>query len=504
MSDESVHAALRSEHQLVLIEAPAGCGKTHQGAEYARDLALVNERSRPLILTHTHAACSVFAERTAGMHGRVDIRTIDSVVAQIAAAYHQTLGIPGDPAVWVRQHGYSQLALKVARLLEKHPMIASAVAHRHRVIICDEHQDSSGDQHALVMAFLNQGARVRMFADPMQKIFGDNVVAGSFPPWVWSKLKESAHACEELDFPHRWKSGCQDLGQWTLKARESLKAGGQIDLTSGVPESVQIVKADNQAKKNLEYQPANKHRKPIDEFVKADASLLILTHHNVTARGFRGAFARQFPLWEGHTRNSLEKLAEQMKAKSGDATAIASAAVAFLEETCKGLSASAFGGLFTEEVQNGCTKPRTKKPAKIQALARLILDDPTHRGVSRMLKRLAELNAHDADFLDVALDHYREFHDAVRLGEYETPDMGLAEITHRRTYSRPKPPAKAISTIHKAKGLECDAVLLMPCDAKTFPDKHEIRCLLYVALSRAKKRLMLVLPSAGPSPLFKV
>jgi CRISPR/Cas system-associated endonuclease/helicase Cas3 len=36
MSDESVRAALRSDAPLVVIEAPAGCGKTHHGADYAR------------------------------------------------------------------------------------------------------------------------------------------------------------------------------------------------------------------------------------------------------------------------------------------------------------------------------------------------------------------------------------------------------------------------------------------------------------------------------------
>jgi DNA helicase-2/ATP-dependent DNA helicase PcrA len=46
--------------------------------------------------------------------------------------------------------------------------------------------------------------------------------------------------------------------------------------------------------------------------------------------------------------------------------------------------------------------------------------------------------------------------------------------------------------------------VVMPCDAKTFPDKDDARCLLYVALSRAKKRLMLVLSRNNPSPLFKI
>ena len=40
---------------------------------------------RLLILTHTHAACSVFAERTRGGAG-VEIRTIDSLITHIATA----------------------------------------------------------------------------------------------------------------------------------------------------------------------------------------------------------------------------------------------------------------------------------------------------------------------------------------------------------------------------------------------------------------------------------
>ena len=40
MSDDSVHAALRSDAPLVVVEAPAGCGKTTKGADYAREIAV--------------------------------------------------------------------------------------------------------------------------------------------------------------------------------------------------------------------------------------------------------------------------------------------------------------------------------------------------------------------------------------------------------------------------------------------------------------------------------
>jgi ATP-dependent exoDNAse (exonuclease V) beta subunit len=210
MSDDSVHAALRSKAPLVVVESPAGCGKTHQGADYAREMAVASGSSRLLILTHTHAACSVFSDRTKGTGSRVEIRTIDSAIALIASAYHAGLGLPADTAAWLRQRqddGYAELGLKVAALLKCYPMIAASLAQRHPVIICDEYQDSSGDQHSVIMALLGHGARLRVFGDPIQKIFKDRVFVGACPPCDWEDLTRQAHAFEHLDIPHRWSTG---------------------------------------------------------------------------------------------------------------------------------------------------------------------------------------------------------------------------------------------------------------------------------------------------------
>jgi hypothetical protein len=505
VSDESVYQALRSAGQLVVVEAPAGCGKTHQGAEFARESAAAGP-GRTLILTHTHAACSVFAARTQGMGNRLDIRTIDSIVGQVAAAYHLGLGLPVDTAAWLRQreNGYQELAVKVATLLKRRPMIAAALARRHPIIICDEHQDSSGDQHALVMTLYEQGARLRIFSDPMQRIFNDKPVDGSSPPCNWSLLCNTADAFEKLDYPHRWDDGCPDLGKWTLRARELLKSRGRIDLRTGLPASVLVVVAENNAQRSLDFRLDAQERKPVDAFQTAQSSLLVLTRHNNTARALCAVFGRRIPLWEGHTRPGLERLVQTMvSAVPGDRSALATAIVTFMNDVGKGFSPSAFGDVFEAEVAAGCSKPRKGKPAVIQQLARFIVADPTHRGVAAMLQHLSDLKAsHHPDLCDVEMDCYREFREAIRLSTFESPDAGLAEITHRRSYARPAPPSRAISTIHKAKGLECASVILMPCDKTTFPDRDEARCLLYVALSRAKSRLMLVVSRDNPSPLF--
>lgn len=506
MSDDDVRAALRSEASLVAVEAPAGCGKTYQGADYARDAMAVTS-GRVLILTHTHAACSVFAERTTGVGSRVEIRTIDSIISAIATRYHAGLGLPPDPASWARQrkNGHAELAVKVAMLLKRYEMISDSLARRYPTVICDEHQDSSGDQHALAMSLHKHGARVRLFADPMQKIFREKRLPGASSPYDWDSLVADADLAVELEYPHRWDRGCHQLGQWTLAARTALKTGGLVDLRTR-PSSVHVVYARNRAQRNLDYRLSSAERKPIDAVEARSSSLLILTRHNETARAFRSFFNRRIPLWEGHTRPGLEALVEVLssESKSTTAAAIASAIVSFMGEVGKGFSPSAFGNRFEQEVLEDCRKCARGKFAAIQSLARLILLEPDHRGASKMLRRLAELCEEDAAFRDVKIDCNKEFWEATRLGDFETAEAGLTEITHRRTYTRPKPPARAISTIHKSKGLECDSVILMPCNAATFPDTPEARCLLYVALSRAKSELLLVCSPDSPSPLLRL
>jgi len=134
MSDDSVHSALRSSARLVVVEAPAGCGKTYQGADYARDAMSEVGKRRVLVLTHTHAAVSAFADRTNDndRQRNVDIRTIDSLLVQIASAYHSTLDLPKDVGAWAccASDRYGIVAQRVASLLRDSPNVAFSLAKR--------------------------------------------------------------------------------------------------------------------------------------------------------------------------------------------------------------------------------------------------------------------------------------------------------------------------------------------------------------------------------------
>jgi DNA helicase-2/ATP-dependent DNA helicase PcrA len=426
----------------------------------------------------------------------VEIRTIDSLIAQVATAYHAGLGITADPMIWVRQRpdGYTQLARKVAQLLQKYPMIGRAAAKRYPTVICDEHQDSSADQHAIAMSLHGNGARLRVFADPMQKIFKEA------NPYSWDALVGDADRVEELDHPHRWTEGCPELGTWTLRAREALKNGGKIDLRT-VPSSVKVVRAANIAQKNLDYRLGKNDRRSIDAFEKKQSSLLVLTRFNETARALRSFFDRRILLWEGYTRSALEVFAQQLE-KANAPVEVAAAIIKFMDAVAVGFSPSEFGKRLGDEIADRCSKSTRGKPAMIQELAKLVLESPDHKGAAKMLARLHEFAKSEPHFSNVKLDCHREFWDAVHLSRFENPADGLADLAHRRAYARPQPPDRAISTIHKAKGLECESVIVMPCDAKSFPDTPDARCLLYVALSRAKSELMLVVSAEKPSPLL--
>ena len=497
---------LDSDEPLVVIEAPAGCGKTYQGAGYARRAASGLETGRVLILTHTHAACGVFAKETSHDRRRVEIRTIDSLIVQIASAYHRSLALPADVSAWARhdpEGGYDKLANRVARLLSCHPMIRESLVRRYPVVIGDEHQDSNAGQHALIMALQKAGARTRIFGDPMQGLYPERPKSvGGAHRARWDELKK-AGAYDELSHPHRWDDGSPELGRWVLEARTALMAGRPIDLTEPLPVGLTVLPAENLTQKRTGFLLNDDDREPLDRIIHAAPSFLILTSENETVTALRAFWYRRYPIWEGHVRNDLGKLVAQITVHSGDAPAIAQATVDFVSSVAAGFGASTHGNRLVKEVSEGCTKSCRGMPAHLQRLGRFILEQPDHVGVVKCLTHLTQLiEDRVAGFKSIKIDQRREFRDVLRLIDFANPEEGLTEIARRRSFAHPMPPAKAISTIHKAKGLQCDHAIVMPCDKARFSATGYSKCKLYVALSRAKRSLTLVVSRNDPGPLF--
>lgn len=504
MTDEDVAALLNSDAPLVAVEAPAGCGKTYQGAHYAARVAPRLVAGRVLILTHTHAACAAFAQAIRAPHGQVEIRTIDSLLVQIAAAYHKSLDLPSDPSAWARRQGadgYAALAARVAKLVTGHAFIGGALAERFPVVIADEHQDTSADQHAVIMALRSAGARLRVFGDPLQGIYARGQEAAEALA-RWEGIK-AASAFAELRTPHRWRDGTPALGAWVLRTRDALKDGQSIDLRGALPQGLTVLYADNAAA-GRGYRVADADRARIDSITRQGTQVLILTPQNNMTEALAAFWNRAIPIWEGHTRPALDELITATEASAGDAIAVARALVGFMGRVAVGFSPSSHGDRLVREVREGCASAARGKPACIQQLGRFILEEPNHIGVAKCLAQLSRFRQDGVSgFETVKIDYRRAYLDAVRLGAFQDAQGGLAEISRRRSFARPMPPARAISTIHKAKGLECDNALILPCDSR-FSSTYYSRCRLYVAISRAKRSLTLVLSRSDPCPLFRV
>lgn len=340
MSDASVAKLLRSAEPLVVIEAAAGCGKTFQGAAYARDIVDSLGPGRLLILTHTHAACAVFAERTRGAASSVEIRTIDALITQIATAYHKPLGLPRDLTSWAWQDngkGFEIMASKVSAFLRVRPGVARALAHRYPIIICDEHQDSTVDQHRIVMALRDAGAMLRIFGDPLQRIYGEKTEkAARVDRERWEALKSNG-ASDRLTTPHRWKQGCPALGDWILSARTSLENSQPIDLTARPP-SLRLLVGNNTAQMRTGYQLSKEHRAPVDRIVRNADQLMILASQKDLVASLRAFWNRSIPIWEGHTRDALATLVGVLRENEGNAQALAEGVVTFVSEVAVGFT----------------------------------------------------------------------------------------------------------------------------------------------------------------------
>lgn len=509
MSDVIVAEALDSDHGLVLVEAPAGFGKTFQATEYSSAITKALEDGRLLILTHTHAACTVIRSRLAKNSSRAEVRTIDSMIVEIARRYHASLGVDSDVHMWIQTHGADQgrkrLSRRVAIFLASNTNILSTLSQRYPHIIVDEHQDSSDQQHKIIMLLHQAGSTLRIFADPMQAIFPRGDEWGAWNA-RWEALKSIAGATVSLETPHRWRRANPQLGEWIKRARQVLQSGGTIDLTGTLPQGVTIMAVSLQAQSRKQLTVGNAERVQIDRLVSRSDKILILASQNDMVRALRSFFNRRLAIWEGHTRSSLDSLARSCHDHIGNASEIAAAVVTFIQSVAIGFSKSnGYSERLIQEVATRCVKPSRGKAGQIQLMAQYIIDSPDHIGAARSLQVLRDAMQFDQAFrTQIRLDLRDELNDAIRLAQFATVEEAIVTLSARRARSVRPIPDKAISTIHKAKGLEFPHVLVIPCDGAHFSDSPRNRRLLYVAMSRATDALTLVFNRADISPLFKL
>ena len=479
--DEKLHSAA----PIVVIEAAGGCGKTTKAAKYAREAAERLSSGKVLLLSHTHAACGEFQRKCAGLDKKIDVETCDSFCLKAIGAYARPLGLPSP----IESHlgridggiSFPALSEKAAELFRRAPTVARAVAAHYPVIVLDEHQDASIHQHDAVRLLREIGnAHLRIFGDPMQAIHPVN--DNGYVDWgaVWAAADDTG----SLEEPHRW-ADAPDLGEWVMASRAALKGGNPVSVRDA-PACVSAISYNGLAGRERFRDMPTASREVHGFLNGAPDSAAVLVFRRNMAKSMAQAGGWRAPLNEGAQLDELDVLIQALEAHAGNAKVLTGAFLDFLAVIGVGLTINISDRL---RARLGATINRDRagrnQLAWLDCLEPIYLS-PDHRGVAVAMRTVR-------DTLPVGYTIRFGDHGRALCGFDRTDDPRAFRSTLGRIRRRRKWPPTMVSTIHKAKGLDFDHVLLCPVDRHQYPDDVLGARLLYVALSRAKRSLRLVL-----------
>lgn len=214
------------------VVAPAGCGKT----QLLTDAVAAYTGRRPiLVLTHTNAGVAALRSRfeRAGVRPRAyRVHTLDGWAMRLASTFPLRSGLRSG-ALELRNpaRDYPDIRAAAERLLsEGH--VADLLHSTYDRVLIDEYQDCNVVQHGLVCHAADVVPTV-VLGDPLQGIFGFG--GNTLPDWDAVVCVQFPVAMT-LDTPWRWiNAESQELGEWLLHTRGSLRTGGAVDLASAPP-----------------------------------------------------------------------------------------------------------------------------------------------------------------------------------------------------------------------------------------------------------------------------
>lgn len=493
MRDDDLLALAHSDAPRVVLEAPAGCGKTHSVLEIARRYSARDHRSRRiLVLAHTNAAVEEVRRRSKAEGLRVDASTFDALALGIVRDYSDIFGLePGfRPGERPQDVSFDTLCELLGELLTQAPSVAAALSARYPLLICDEHQDASQPQHKLVAVLAEMGTRVRLLGDPLQAIFEDESTQ------AWSDTTFWASLGGELTVPRRWPDS-PELGDWLLQVRSRLNGG---PAAGGVPPSVRIVSVADlkDLRVNTTEPPVALTNRLLRHTLPTLAgTVALLVPSNAMARGLRVALRSEIHLDECANLQHAYDLLDRAVQAEGNPLALSHVMLDLIHATATGLQKALRDQLNDVLKDDSIDVGRKKRVLPLADLIRPIYEEPSLRS---WLAVAAELSASPPAPLRMARPEAAVLLGRLRAASLDAPLDQFAELVRRR---RDEPmPAASIATVHRSKGREFDHVIIPSLGAAAYSDDQRSRRLLYVALTRARRSVTIFVPAASPSKLL--
>jgi len=494
VSQDTARAALRTSTPVVVIEAPAGCGKTHEAASLAVDLgSRLGPRQEILILAHTNAAVQEFRARVRKADVRARALTFDSFAFELVSMYAAALGLPS-PLRVDETSGvpFALLAPKALELLRRAPSVSRALAQHYPFVVLDEHQDARAEQDAIARQLAAHGSRLlRIFGDPMQAIFEQDSSID------WEAIRRTANLYDELDEPRRWDSA-PDLGKWILRARRALAHGQALPLDNRPP-SIRLSVVPNlrdPPPQSEAVQPAL--LAPLYRLLDGlSGSLAVLVRYNKHAKALRVATKGRLVVNEGVELPLAYNAIERAELAVGSPQEMALALLTLLGETSTGLRPK-FKALHRCLAPSACVLPKSTELRDFVAILARLYDSPD---LPTWCAVLRDIVAAPPSWMRIQLPESLRALARLQVVSGEPAVMALDRVVRHRKEAG-FVPQRCVSTIHKVKGRAFDHVIIPYCGNSSFPATALGQRLLYVALSRARRTIIVLVPAANPSPLL--
>ncbi|WP_426990795.1 UvrD-helicase domain-containing protein [Pseudarthrobacter sp. Y6] len=439
------------------VVAPAGHGKTHSIGQTVEN----HPELRILVLTHTNAGIAALRRRVA-IRGskRPRIETISAFSLKLVRAFPSR-------AEWTEgtKPELSNIQSAALKALQS-TTVLEVVALGFDLVIVDEFQDCSPDQ-ARTVEILAGVIPTVVLGDPLQAIFD----FGRTPSAPWNGSTDTLPLLETLSTPHRWTNTNPALGEWLAVARTDLMAGRRPSVPDSHP--LEIVTLQREASRGGLY----------DVIPREGTTAVIYPNHSninalsVIARSYRGLIR----VAETSDLVDVRNVARTVD-NASDRVAVLLAIVEFAAKTRTAVSSP----IVTTLCRNLKSKGQASKSTQpVVAAAALYLNHGSREAVLEFFRLLI----HSPCGYTYRPQLQKLLVEGLFMGQAD-PDSSIEECVsqliegqnHRSSW---EPFGTIVGTTLRLKGLEFDNVIVL--DPPTITSRNH----LYVALSRASKRLIL-------------
>jgi DNA helicase-2/ATP-dependent DNA helicase PcrA len=378
-------------------------------------------------------------------------------------------------------------------ILRRRPEVARGIALRHPLILVDEYQDCSTEQATLVHTIASAAkTRLRLFGDDLQAIFE---FTGSQVNW---RDLAKVHPSVALETPWRWKRQ-PTMGRFLLDARNALLSERPVDL-SRAPNCVAVATWKGDVPTPFEEGHAPSCLALVRIHARSDP--MVLTLNNAHALGLRKKLPGFGGYHEGADHDAARKVLDDVDRAAGDARALILLLVRTMHQWGTGMTKP-----YREQAKevfgvDGPDLGGKKKIAPFAAMASALYSDPSPAAWLACIRAIVDG--------DPGIPGWKVLRgDPLFLLSSVRPndEMDSATLLHQVARARDavrRNPSKGFMTIHKAKGLEFGTVIVPYCAGSHFADDLPSRRRLYVAMSRAQSRLVLLVPENDPTPLLRL